>query len=152
MSTEKNDKKQTVKLTVDEFRYIALLHELTNTYTHDCIIDEENNRVIYLVNPKDIGKAVGPKGVVVQTLRKMLNRDVEIVGFSENLEEQVKLSLAPARVREVKVTTRPGNKKIVYAVVEPSDKAIAIGRNGRTVSRAALILKRYFGIDKLVIV
>uniref|UniRef100_A0A7J3KFL9 Probable transcription termination protein NusA n=2 Tax=Staphylothermus marinus TaxID=2280 RepID=A0A7J3KFL9_STAMA len=152
MNSVKNEKKQTIKLTADEFRYIALLHEITNTYTYDCIIDEENNRVIYLVDPKDIGRAIGPRGSVVQQLRNLLNRDVEIVGFSENLEEQVKLSLAPARVKEVKVVSRAGNKKIVYAVVDPSDKAIAIGRNGRTVSRATLILKRHFGIDRLIIV
>ncbi|MEM4691490.1 MAG: KH domain-containing protein, partial [Desulfurococcaceae archaeon] len=76
MNSVNSEKKQKIKLTADEFRYIALLHEITNTYTYDCIIDEENNRVIYLVDPKDIGRAIGPRGSVVQQLRNLLNRDV----------------------------------------------------------------------------
>lgn len=146
-----SEKKQTVRLTAEEFKYIALLHEFSDAYVYDCIIDEGNNRVIYLVDPKDIGKAIGYRGTVVQTLKKMLNKDVEIIGYSDKLEDQVKLSLAPARVREVKIVDKPGGRKVVYAIVDPADKAIAIGKNGKTVNRAQLVLKRYFNIDKITI-
>ncbi|MET1160705.1 MAG: NusA-like transcription termination signal-binding factor, partial [Thermoprotei archaeon] len=93
-----------------------------------------------------------PRGINIQRLRRLLNKDIEIVGYSDKLEEQVKYALAPAKVREVKLVKRPSGKKIVYASVEPSDKGIAIGKNGRNVARATLILKRYFGIDSVVIV
>jgi len=147
----KNNKSQ-IKLTAEEFRYIALLHELTNVFVRDCIVDEENNRIIFLVDPRDIGKAIGPRGTYVQRLRRLLNRDIEIVGYSDKLEEQVKYALAPAKVKEVRVINRPGGKKVVYATVEPRDKGIAIGKNGKNVARAALILRRYYGIDSVIIV
>ncbi len=147
----KNNKPQ-IKLTAEEFRYIALLHELTNVFVRDCIVDDENNRIIFLVDPRDIGKAIGPRGMYVQRLRRLLNRDIEIVGYSDKLEEQVKYALAPAKVKEVRVINRPGGKKVVYATVEPRDKGIAIGKNGKNVARAALILRRYYGIDSVIIV
>lgn len=147
----KNNKSQ-IKLTAEEFRYIALLHELTNVFVRDCIVDEENNRIIFLVDPKDIGKAIGPRGLYVQRLRKLLNKDIEIVGYSDKLEEQVKYALAPAKVREVRVVNRPGGKKVVYATVDPKDKGIAIGKNGKNVARASMILRRYYGIDSVIIV
>ena len=121
-------------------------------YVRDCIVDNDNNRIIFLVDPKDIGKAIGPRGMYVQRLRKLLNKDIEIVGYSDNLEEQVRYALAPAKVREVRLVNRPGGKRIVYATVEPRDKGIAIGKNGRNVARASLILRRYFGIDNVIIV
>ncbi|MEZ0394667.1 MAG: NusA-like transcription termination signal-binding factor [Desulfurococcaceae archaeon] len=140
-----------LKITPDELRYMALLHELSGVYVHDCIIDEENNRLIFLVDPNDIGKAIGPKGALIQRLRKLLNKNIEIVGYSEDLDKLVKFALAPARVREVKFQVRPDGRKVVYVSVEPSDKAIAIGKNGRNVSKARLIVRRYYGVDALVI-
>lgn len=148
MST--NSKPQ-VKITAEEFRYIALLHDLTQVYVRDCIVDNNYNRIIFLVDPKDIRQAIGPKGVTLQKLKKVLNKDIEIVGYSENLEEQVRYALAPAKVREVRVVNRPGGKKVVYATVDPNDKGIAIGRNGRNVERARMILNRYYGIDSVII-
>lgn len=146
-----SEERPQVKITPEEFRYMTLLHELTGAHVHDCVIDDENNRIIFLVSPSDIGKAIGPKGIFVQRLRKILNKNIEIVGFSDNIEELAKFSLAPARVRDVKVVTRPGGKKVVYATVEPDDKAIAIGKNGKNVARAKLILKRYFNVENVVI-
>jgi len=140
-----------VKITPDEFRYMALLNELTGATVRDCIVEEENNRVIFLVNPEDVGKAIGPKGFFVQRLKRILNKNIEIVGYSDNLEEQVKYALAPARIKEVKLTTRPDGSKVLYVAVDPADKGIAIGKNGKNVQRARLILKRHFDIDSVVI-
>ncbi|MCD6301629.1 MAG: NusA-like transcription termination signal-binding factor [Staphylothermus sp.] len=142
---------RSIKITPEEFRYMALLHELTGVHVRDCIVDEENDRIIFLVNPDEVGRAVGPRGLYVQKLRKILGKNIEIVGYSDNLEDQVKYALTPARVREVKVANRPGGKKVVYVSVEPSDKGIAIGKGGKNVSRAKLILKRYFDIDAVII-
>jgi N utilization substance protein A len=140
-----------IKLTPEEFRYMALLHETTGVHVKDCIIDDENNRIIFLVNPDEVGRAVGPRGVNVQKLRKILGRNIEIVGYSDDLEQQVRYALAPARIREVRVANRPGGKKVVYVSVEPSDKGIAIGKGGKNVARARIILKRYYGIDTVII-
>ncbi|MGC9121901.1 MAG: NusA-like transcription termination signal-binding factor [Thermogladius sp.] len=140
-----------IKITPEEFRYMTLLHELTGVHVHDCVVDEENNRIIFLVKPDEIGKAIGPKGIFVQTLKKMLNKNIEIVGYSDNIEELTKYALAPARVREVKVAQRPGGKRVVYATVDPNDKAVAIGKNGKNVGRARLLLNRYFNIDTVII-
>ncbi|MCD6488665.1 MAG: NusA-like transcription termination signal-binding factor [Desulfurococcales archaeon] len=139
-----------VKLTPEELRYMALLHELTGVHVRDCIIDDEFNRIIFVVNPSEVGQAIGPRGINVQRLRKILGRNIEIVGYSEKLEEMIRFVLIPARVRDVRIVTR-GGKKTIYVSVEPSDKGIAIGKNGKNVARARLLLGRYFGIDNVVI-
>ncbi|MEL9909130.1 MAG: NusA-like transcription termination signal-binding factor [Desulfurococcus sp.] len=146
-----SDEKPQVKITPEEFRYMTLLNELTGAVVRDCIIEEDNNRVIFLVNPEDVGKAIGPKGFFVQRLRKILNKNIEIVGYSNNLEEQVRYALSPARIKEIKLSTRPDGSKILYVAVDPADKGIAIGKNGKNVQRAKLILKRHFNIDSVII-
>lgn len=146
-----SDEKPQVKITPEEFRYMTLLNELTGAVVRDCIIEEDNNRVIFLVNPEDVGKAIGPKGFFVQRLRKILNKNIEIVGYSNNLEEQVRYALSPARIKEIKLSTRPDGSKVLYVAVDPADKGIAIGKNGKNVQRAKLILKRHFNIDSVII-
>ena len=143
--------KSSVKITAEEFRYMALFSEITGVTVRDCIIDNENNRVIFLVNPDEVGRAIGSRGFFVQRLSKILSKTIEVVGYSDKLEEQVKYALAPARVTDVRVVERPNGVKIVYVAVNPADKAIAIGKNGRNVQRARLVLKRHFGIDSIII-
>lgn len=140
-----------VKITADEFRYMALFSEITGVTVKDCIVDNENNRIIFLVNPGEVGKAIGPRGFFAQQLSRILGKSIEIVGYSDKIDEQVKYALAPARVKDVKLVERPNGTRIIYVGVEPADKAIAIGKNGRNVQRARLILKRHFGVDSVII-
>jgi N utilization substance protein A len=131
---------------------MALFSDLTGTTVKDCIIENDSNRIIFLVDPGDVGKAIGSRGFLIQKLKSLLNKNVEVVGYSNNLEEQVKYALMPARVTGIKLVNRPDGSKVLYVAVDPKDKAIAIGKNGRNVQRAKLILKRHFDIDSVVIV
>ena len=135
-----------IKLTVEEMRYMSLLQDLTGAVARDCIIDKENNRIIFIVRPGDAGKAIGRKGVNINRLRKLLNKEIEVLEYADNLEDMVKNLFAPARVLGVKVVTREG-KKIAYVTVDPNDKGRAIGKGGRKVAIARIVLKRYFDID-----
>ncbi|WCM38030.1 NusA-like transcription termination signal-binding factor [Saccharolobus islandicus] len=140
-----------IKLTPEEIRYISLFQEVTRANVRDCIIDNENNRIIFLVDSKDMGVAIGKSGINVKKLRKIIGKDIELVAYSDNLEELVKNLMSPARVRSVKVVNT-SSKKSVYINIDPQDKGLAIGKNGRNVARAKLILKRYMDIDNVVIV
>ncbi|MCY0874062.1 MAG: NusA-like transcription termination signal-binding factor [Acidianus infernus] len=140
-----------IKLTQDEIRYMSLFQEVTKVTAKDCVVDEENNRIIFLVDPHFMGLAIGKNGMNVKKLKKVLGKDIEIVAYSDNLEDMVKNLMSPARVRSVKVVDND-SKKTVYITVDPQDKGIAIGKSGKNVVRAKLILKRYMDIDSVVIV
>ena len=116
-----------VRLTPEELRYMALLHELTGVHVRDCIIDDEFNRIIFVVNPHEISQAIGPRGLHIQKLRKIIGRNIEVVGYSNKLEEMARYALIPARVRDVRVVQR-GGKRTIYVSVEPSDKGMLLVR------------------------
>ncbi|MCG2909025.1 NusA-like transcription termination signal-binding factor [Sulfolobus sp. SCGC AB-777_L09] len=140
-----------IKLTSDELRFMSLFQDITRVTAKDCVIDEKNNRIIFLISPEFMGIAIGKSGSNVKKLEKLLGRTVELVAYSDNLEDLVKNLMAPARVKSIKVV-QSNSKKTVYISVEPQDKGLAIGKNGRNVDRAKLILKRYMDIDSVVIV
>ncbi len=139
-------------MTQKEIKYISLFQDVTGASVRDCIIDEDNNRIIFLVRPGEVGLAIGRGGINIKRLRKLLEKDIEVVEYAEKLEDLVANALMPARVKSVKLVKTANGRRVVYVTVDPKDKGIAIGKGGRNVSKAKLILKRYFDVDSVVIV
>lgn len=139
-----------IKLTPEEMRYMSLFQDVTRVTVRDCIIDEEGNRIIFLVDPENMGMAIGKGGSNIKKLKKIIGKDIEVVAYSENLEDIIKNLMSPARVRNVKLIDS-NSKKTVHVTVDPQDKAIAIGKGGKNVMRAKIILKRYMDIDSVII-
>ena len=139
-----------IRLTSDEMRYIALFESITGATANDCVIDDDNDRIIFVTKKGDMGLAIGKGGKNINTLRKMVGRYVEVVEHGDTADELIRNSLAPARIREIRITEKP-EKKIVVIEVESRDKALAIGKNGRTIDRTRMLAKRYFRIDNVLI-
>ena len=137
-----------IVLTAEELRLITLFQDLTSATARDCIIDKENNRVIFITNPGEAGIAIGRKGANINKLRKLLSMEIEVVEYADKLEDFVKNIFTPARVKDIRVINREG-KKTIYVTVDSRDKGRAIGKGGRKVHIARLILKRYFDIDEV---
>lgn len=138
-----------VKLTGDELKYIALLGDVTGITARDCIVDDETNTLIFIVPPGTAGVVVGFKGRNVKQLTKILGRRVEIVEWAESLEDFVKNLFLPARVVSVRLNKLRDGRKVLMVKVVPEDKGVAIGKDGKNVSKARKILKRYYDIDSV---
>nr|MCG2892342.1 NusA-like transcription termination signal-binding factor [Vulcanisaeta sp.] len=118
----------------------------------DTVIDDQYNRIIFVVDKNFAPLAVGKNGVNIRKLKELIGKDVEVVEYGETPEELIKNSLYPARVISVKITKLPNNGSVAIAMVHSEDKAIAIGKQGRNINRARLLAKRYFDIDKIKII
>ena len=141
-----------IKLTDKEMRYIALFESITGTTVKDCVIDDKQNRIIFVIKPGQAGLAVGKNGINVRRLREILKKSLEIVEYAENPEKLLANSLYPAKIKSVKITKNLSDKKIAVVSVPPNEKGLAIGKDGRNISRAKILMKRYFDIDKIVII
>jgi N utilization substance protein A len=139
-----------IRLGSDEMRYIALFESITGATANDCLIDPSGDRIIFIAKPGQMGLAIGKAGKNINALRRMTGKPVEVVEGSESVEGLIKNSLAPAKIKEIRVTERP-DRKIVVVEVDPKDKALAIGKNGRTIDKTRMLAKRYFQIDHVQI-
>jgi N utilization substance protein A len=140
-----------IKITSTEMRYIALFESITGASVKDCIVDEEQGRVIFVVNMGQVGVAIGRGGRNIRTLERMTGKKHEIIEFAENPTQFIKNALKPAMVREVRITERPDGKSIAVVAVNPKDKGVAIGKNGRNAERLRFLAKRYFQIQNVSI-
>ena len=140
-----------IKLTNKEMRYIALFESVTGASVVDCIVDDRLNRIIFVIKEGDAGLAIGKKGKNIALLEKMTGKRHEIIEFSDNPTQFIKNALKPATVREVRMIQRLDGKPVAVVTVEPRDKGVAIGRNGRNAERLRFLAKRYFQIENVSI-
>jgi len=141
-----------IKFTAEEMRYIALFESITGATVRDCIIDEENNRIIFVVKEGQIGMAIGRRGKNIRLLERMTGKKHEIIEYSDDPAQFIKNALKPAKVQEVRITERPDGKKMAVVTVYPRDKGVAIGKNGRNAERLRFLAKRYFQIQNVSII
>jgi len=140
-----------IRFTGTEMRYIALFESITGANVKDCIIDEDVNRIIFVVKEGEVGVAIGRNGKNIHLLEKMTGKKHEIIEHSENPAQFIKNALRPARVMEIRITERPDGKSIAVVSVNPRDKGVAIGKNGKNAERIRFLAKRYFQIQNVSI-
>jgi N utilization substance protein A len=140
-----------IKFTSREMRYIALFQSITGATVKDCIVDNDLNRIIFVVKEGSIGMAIGKKGKNIHTLERMTGKKHEVIEHSENPAQFIKNALKPAKVDEVRITERMDGKTIAVISVNPKDKGVAIGKNGRNAERIRFLAKRYFQIQSVSI-
>jgi N utilization substance protein A len=140
-----------IRLTTKEMRYIALFESITSATVRDCIVDDEQNRIIFVVKEGDIGVAIGKGGKNIHLLERMTGKKHEIIEHSASPQQFIKNALKPAHVNEIRITERPDGKSIAVVSVSPHDKGVAIGKNGRNAERIRLLAKRYFQIQNVSI-
>jgi len=140
-----------IRLTSKEMSYIALFENMTGATARDCIVDDELNRIIFIVKEGDLGVAIGKNGKNIHLLERMTGKKHEIIEHSDRPDQFIRNALKPAKVNEVRITERPDGKSIAVVSVNPRDKGVAIGKNGRNAERIRFLAKRYFQIQNVSI-
>jgi len=139
-----------VKLSQTEMQYINMLLRVVNVNVKDCIVDDENNRVIYVVAQGQAGLAIGRRGSNIARLKELIAKDVEIVEYSPDMRTFIKNCFLPIVVREIKFQERR-NGTIVKVKVDSKDTGRAIGRNGKNINRVKKIVTRQFDVQDVLI-
>ncbi len=140
-----------VKLSMDDMALIATFERITGASALDVVRDDVGNRIIFIVRPKQLGKAIGKGGSNVRKAADVFGRPVDVVEMAETVEEFVKNALAPARVEKVKIIEQRDGSRVASVTVTSDDRGIAIGRDGRNVARARILCRRHFDLVNVTI-
>jgi len=96
--------------------------------------------------------AIGRRGKNIRLLEKLTGKKHEIIEYSDDPRTFIINAFKPARVLNVRLTERPDGKLIAVVSVNPRDKGIAIGKNGKNAERVRFLVRRYFKIENVSIV
>ena len=140
-----------IKFGASEIRFIALFENMTGAMVKDCIIDDDNNKVTFVVKQGNMGLAIGKKGSTVSKVQRAVDRGVEVIEYNEDPEQFVRNILSPAELQSVKITTRKSGEKIAAVATDNTNKRIAIGKGGINIERAKLLANRLHDIDNIIL-
>ena len=140
-----------IKLTTDQMRLMSLFQNVTGATARDCVEDEKQDRVIFVVNPGKMGLAIGKGGSHIKNLQNIIKRNIELVEYAEDPTVFLKNMLNAKLVSEVKMNKRADGTMQAIVIVDPKKKGIVVGREGRNAEKARLLAKRYFEITSVLI-
>ena len=124
-----------------------MFETLTRSKLKDCFIIEE---VIYfVVQPAQIGIAIGKKGANIQRLKSLLkNKEFKIVEFNTNLIQFVKNLCYPVKINKIE------QEEDVIKITAPDLKSrgLLIGRAAKNLRNNEDIVNRYFKIKEIKVV
>ena len=142
---------QAIKLTTDQMRLMSLFQNVTGATARDCVEDEKQNRVIFVVNNGKMGLAIGKGGSHIKSLQNIVKKNVELVEFDDDPAKFLKNMLNSKLVSEVKLNKRADGTTQAIVLVDPRKKGIVVGREGRNAEKARLLARRYFDITSVLI-
>ena len=142
---------QSIKLTTDQMRMMSLFQNVTGATARDCVEDEKQDRVIFVVNSGKMGLAIGKGGVHIKSLQNIVKRNVELVEFDDDPAKFLSNLLNSKLISEVKINKRADGSKQAVVMVDPRKKGIVVGREGRNAEKARMLAKRYFDITSVLI-
>ncbi len=133
-----------MKLSAEEIGYIALFEKITGATAKDCITDEEENKILFVVKKGDMGLAIGKKGANIQRARQAIGKKIEVIEYSEDPVEFVKNIFHPLRVSNVSISNN-----VARVDLDDRDK-VAIGR--RNIQKAKMLAERHHNISSIIII
>lgn len=127
-------------------KFIPLFETLTRATLKDCF--EFNERIYFVVNEKQIGKAIGKQGKNIKLLEKTINRKIKIIEFNPHIVQFINNLIYPLKVKDIEQQ----DDSIVITGGDTKTKGLLIGRNSQNLKRTEKIVKRYFKIDNIKII
>jgi len=134
-----------MKLSNDEILLINALQDFSGVTARDCIISSKN--IIFVVNQKDVGNAIGKKGEKVNKLKNRLKKNIEIYGYTENPENFIKNSLKEIKINEITEKKEEG-KKTIFLTLDSENKRNMATKTSK-LKKIKEIMKRNYDIDNI---
>lgn len=140
-----------IVLTEDCMHLISQFERLTGAGSRDCVIDDRNNRLIFVVNPGEMGLAIGKKGASIKKAMEVMGKKIEVVEYSTSPEQFLKNCFLPAQVTSIEFD-ESDDGQVAHIEVRSEDRGIAIGKEGKNIFKAKKLALRQHNIADVMLV
>ena len=151
--------KKNIKIDRSSMELISLFNNISGAIIKDCMVfkspENYGEVIIFLVKKQDVGKAIGKNGENVKDLMAKLQKKIDVIPFSENLEEFIQFILNTSKnavkVQSIEMRESKNQKRTVIITVLPQDRGKAIGKDGSMIKKIKELVLRHFDIDNVII-
>ena len=128
-----------MKLDLQLIGYINLFENITKARIKDCFFGK-NNVLIFIVQPGELGKAIGKDVYNIKKLAIKLKYKIRVLGFNNDPNVFVKNILYPLNGFEVNLR----NDKVAIITEDKVLKGKIYGRDRSNLKQVNEIFKKYF--------
>jgi transcription termination/antitermination protein NusA len=139
-----------VVLNEETITLIAQFERLTGAGSRDVIEDDEENRLIFIINPGDMGYAIGKRGVNIKKASEAFGKKIEAVEYSEDPSQFIRNCFHPAIITEIQFSDYHG-EQTAHVVIRDEDRGRAIGKAGKNLTRNKMLALREHDIQNIII-
>jgi N utilization substance protein A len=151
--------KKNIKIDRSSMELISLFNNISGAIIKDCLVfkspENYGEIIIFLVKKQDVGKAIGKNGEHVKDLMSKLQKKIDVIPFSEDLEEFIQFILNTTKnsikVQNIEIKESKNQKKTVIITVRPQDRGKAIGKDGSMIKKIKELVLRHFDVDNVII-
>jgi len=135
-----------ISFDTDMLKYMSLFENITRAKIKDCFFDRD--KLVFLVQPGEMGKALGKNKTNIEKLKKLLKRKIKIVEHSPERLQFITNYLAPLRVKDIKEE----GDIITITGPDTKTKGLLIGVKAQNLRNLEKIVSKYFDIDEIKVV
>lgn len=129
-----------IKLDAETLRVFAMFERMTGAELKDVI--EEEDRIIFVVVEGQVGRALGKGAINLKRLRENINKEVVLLGYAADREQMLRNVFHRFQVQSVEWEDRNGDI-IAHVKIPQEEKGKAIGKGGRNIQLARMLMKRH---------
>ena|SRR3989338_10032907 len=116
----------------------SIIEKLTGVYIKDCF--REDDTIYIVVDPGQLGKAVGKGGEVIKRVQFQLRKNIRVIEFRDSAADFVRNVIYPVTVEEIldqegQILIRDSSRKV---------KSQLIGRDGKNLAVVKRAVQRFF--------
>lgn len=128
-----------IKYTQDIMTIMVLFDKITNVPLKDCF-EDKNHIITFVVDYKNISRAVGKSAMYVKRLQQILKRKIRILGFHPDVQEFIKYIIYPLQISSIDIH----DGVLILKDDDRKTKSLLIGRNAQNLQNITEIVRRYF--------
>ena len=129
--------------------FMSLFERMTGAQLKDCYTDDVLRCITFVVQPGQLGRAIGKKAVNVKRLQEKINKNIRIIEFHPDMLEFIKNMVAPLKVERI-----GQNEEGIVVITGPDTKTkgLLIGRNAQNLRNLENNVRRYFEVKEIRVV
>ena len=120
--------------------------EITISEDDTRLIAEKFSRILFVINPGEMGLAIGKKGASVKKASDAFGKKVEVVEYNTDKVQFLRNCFLPVQIQVVTFEKDEDGAEVAYIEVQPEDRGLAIGKEGRNIIKAKRLAFRQFDI------
>ncbi len=136
-----------IKYSADMMKLMSMFETVTRAKLKDFFLIEEV--LFFVVEPGQIGKAIGKKGVNIQNIKKYFKgKEFRIVEFNGNLIQFIKNLFYPIKIHQAELK----DEIITIKASDLKTRGLLIGRGAKNLRNYEQVVNRYFKLKEIKVV